>query len=87
MVARASAPAAVASSRGSCWSAVSAILALRTPAETMPTTLPSVSLTGTVAWTSGPMVPLTLSMTVLPARAGAMVPTNFLPIRSGMGWV
>lgn len=57
------------------------------PADTMPMTAPLDPRTGTTAWTSGPMVPVIFSVTTSPARAGARLPTNCLPIRSGSGWV
>ncbi len=57
------------------------------PAETRPTTFPSGALTGTMAWTSGPMVPSISSVTVFPASAGAMFPTKVLPMRFVLGWV
>ncbi len=86
-VASASAAAAAAISRGSCWAAAPPTCAVVIPADTRPTTLPPASFTGTTTCTSGPIVPLTCSVTVPPASAGPIVPTNFLPIRSGLGCV
>lgn len=80
------APAAIIRS-GSCWSAAPPTFAFVTPADTRPTTVPSGPRIGTTACTSGPMVPVSSSVTTCPASAGAMSPTNFLPMRSGLGWV
>ncbi len=86
-VASASAAAAAASSSGSCRSAAPPTRAVVIPADTRPTTLPPGSFTGTTTCTSGPIVPVMCSVTVPPASAGARVPTNFLPMRSGLGCV
>ncbi|CAM5727966.1 hypothetical protein SVIOM342S_07562 [Streptomyces violaceorubidus] len=86
-VARASPTAAALSTRGSWRSATPPTFSVVMPAETRPTTFPPGSSMGTMAWTSGPMVPSISSVTVFPASAGAMFPTNFFPMRSGLGWV
>ena len=85
--ARASAAAAAVRRSGSCRSATPPTFSVVMPADTRPTTLPSSALIGTTACTSGPMVPVISSVKERPSSAGSRVPTNFLPIRSGLGWV
>lgn len=63
------------------------MLSVVTPADTSPSTEPSGPSTGTTACTSRPIVPSISSVTGRPASAGATVPTNFFPMRSGLGWV
>ena len=72
---------------GSCRSVTPLILLIVMPADTSPTIFPRESRTGTTACTSRPMVPLTVSVIGWPASGGPVVPTNFLPIRDGRGWV
>ncbi len=86
-VARASAASAAPSTSGSCASVAPPTFSSVMPADTRPTTVPSGSSTGTTACTSRPMVPSISSTTGSPARAGSMVPTNCLPMRSGRGCV
>ncbi len=62
------------------------IASTRIPALTRPTISPW-SRIGVTARTDSPSVPLYVSVKVCPASAGAVLPTNFLPIRSGVGWV
>ncbi len=57
-----------------------------TPAATSPTMPPSASRTGTTARTLGPSVPVKVSVSDRPARAGPVVPRYLRPISSGSGW-
>jgi hypothetical protein len=73
---------------GSCGSHSAATFLTVIPAETRPTTLPRESVTGTTACTAVPLPagrggPPACSTTVWPFSAGAIVPTNFLPISRG----
>lgn len=86
-VASSRAPAAAPRTIGSCRSEALTTRSMVMPADTRPTTCPVGARTGTIACTSGPIVPVICSTTTPPPSAGSMLPTNFLPIRSGSGWV
>lgn len=83
-----SSTAPVAANSSGNWSSTTPLTcSMVIPAETSPTTLPLLPMTGTTAWTSGPMVPMIFSVVTSPASAGCRLPTNFLPMRSGSGCV
>ncbi len=69
-VASPSAAAAAPSTTGSWRSLALLTLAIVMPADTIPTICPSGARTGTIACTSGPMVPTTSSVTTCPDSAG-----------------